>query len=80
MEAVHVVAARVGTALARPPHYAPEVALLFAAGVLVWAVATLLVNVWRRLARIRSADRGEVLGPSPPPSLADEAERWLESQ
>ncbi|HEY7812284.1 MAG TPA: hypothetical protein VIC62_03555 [Nakamurella sp.] len=55
-------------------------ALLFAAGFVVWAVATLLVNVWRRLARIRPPDRSEVLGPFRPPSLADEAERWLKSQ
>ena len=62
-------------------------ALLFAAGLILWAIATLFLNIWRRLVRnhpsvqVGQADHADHADHvDPPSSLADEAEQWLRSQ
>ena len=50
------------------------VTLLIVVGLLVWAGSALLIDAWLRT---RQPDFSERLLPYQPPSLGEEAERWL---
>jgi hypothetical protein len=54
------------------------VAVLIVAGLLTWAGATLLLDAWWR--RWSRPDLAERLQPYQTGSIADDAQRWLESR